>query len=244
MFRLASKLFIVSFSTAMFFMTSQSIADDKSPSIISLSGTGSVSIAPDMAIISFGVIKQGKNAREVLDANNKAMASIFEAMTKNGIEKEDLQTSGFNIQPRYFYPKRKANGEQSAPQIIGYMVSNNLTIRIRDIEKAGEILDLSVTLGINSGGNIQFTNSDTSNVLKEARTKAVKDAIEKAQTLADAASVKLGSILSITENSNRPRPIALAQARSMSVQEDSTVPIASGENKYQVNVQMSWEISQ
>lgn len=244
MFQKASKLFFLTFLTLLIFTTQKTIADEKPGSKISLSGTGSVSVAPDMAIISFGVIKEAKNARAALDANNKAMVSILKAMEENGIEKKDLQTSGFNIQPRYFYPKRKTNGEQPSPEIRGYIVSNNITIRIRDIEKAGSILDLSVTLGINSGGNIQFTNSDTSNILKEARIKAVKDAIEKAQTLADAANVKLGAILSISENSNRPRPIAIAQARSLSVQEDASVPIASGENSYQVTVQMSWEISQ
>ncbi len=244
MFQKASKLFFLTFLTLLIFTTQKTIADEKPGSKISLSGTGSVSVAPDMAIISFGVIKEAKNARAALDANNKAMVSILKAMEENGIEKKDLQTSGFNIQPRYFYPKRKTNGEQPSPEIRGYIVSNNITIRIRDIEKAGSILDLSVTLGINSGGNIQFTNSDTSNILKEARIKAVKDTIEKAQTLADAANVKLGAILSISENSNRPRPIAIAQARSLSVQEDASVPIASGENSYQVTVQMSWEISQ
>ena len=81
-------------------------------------------------------------------------------------------------------------------------------------------------------------------MLKEARSKAVTDAFEKAQTLAQAANVELGDILNIRENASRPRPIAIAQARSLSVQEDASVPIASGENTYQVTVQMSWEISQ
>ncbi len=244
MLKNAINIFISTLILTLAFTIPNSFADDKSTSTISLSGTGSVSVAPDMAIVSFGVVKEAKTARNALDANNKAMASIFKAMEDNGIEKKDLQTSGFNIQPRYFYPKRKSDGQQPPPQITGYLVSNNLTIRIRDIEKAGSILDLSVTLGINTGGNIQFTNSDTSAVLKEARTKAVKAAIEKAQTLAEAANVKLGAILNISENTNRPRPVAIAQARSLSVQEDASVPIASGENSYQVIVQMSWEISQ
>jgi len=240
----ASRLFIT-ISTILFLFTSQnSFADDNKPATISLSGTGSVSIAPDMAIVSFGVVKEAKTARLALDENNKAMASVLTAMEENGIDKKDLQTSGFNIQPKYFYPKRKSNGEQPSPEITGYRVSNNLTIRIRELEKAGEILDLSVTLGINSGGNIQFTNEDTSSMLKEARSKAVTDAVEKAQTLAQAANVELGDILNISENASRPRPIAIAQARSLSVQEDASVPIASGENTYQVTVQMSWEISQ
>ncbi len=230
--------------STLLFTTQHSFSDNKRNSTISLSGTGSVSIAPDMAILSFGVVKEAKTAREALDANNKAMASIIEAMDDNGIEEKDLQTSGFNIQPRYFYPKRKPDGQQPAPEITGYVVSNNLTVRIRKIEKAGAILDLSVTLGINSGGNIQFTNSDTSSALKEARTKAVKNALEKATTLADAANVELGAIINISENASRPRPIAIAQARSLSVQEDAAVPIATGENTYRVTVQMSWEISQ
>jgi len=244
MFQKASQLFIATFASLFIFSAQNSFADDKQPATISLTGTGSVSIAPDMAIVSFGVIKEAKTARAALDENNAAMASILKAMEENGIERKDLQTSGFNIQPKYFYPKRKPNREQPAPEITGYRVANNLTIRIREIDKAGEILDLSVTLGINSGGNIQFTNSDTSAVLKEARIKAVKDAVEKAQTLAGAADVKLGDILSISENTSRPRPIAISQARSLSVQEDASVPIASGENSYRVTVQMSWKISQ
>ena len=244
MLKKPAKIFISTLFLMLSLTVQKGFADDKAPSIISLGGTGSVSVAPDMAIISFGVVKEAKTAREALDANNKAMASILKAMEENGIEKKDLQTSGFNIQPRYHYPKRKSDGQQPPPKITGYLVSNNLTIRVREIKKAGAILDLSVTLGINSGGNIQFTNAEPSAVLKEARTRAVKDALEKAQTLAEAANVKLGAILNISENSNRPRPVAIAQARSLSVQEDAAVPIASGENSYQVMVQMSWEIVQ
>lgn len=221
-----------------------SFANEKQVSTISLSGTGSVSVAPDMAILSFGVVKEAETARIALDENNKAMAAILKAMADEGIDEKDLQSSGFNIQPRYFYPKRKSNGEQPTPEIRGYLVSNNLTVRIREIDKVGSILDLSITLGINSGGNVQFTNSETSDTIKEARTKAVKDAIEKAQTLAEAANVELGAILNISEQVRNPRPIAIAQARSMSVQEDAAVPIASGENIYNVTVQMSWKISQ
>jgi uncharacterized protein YggE len=244
MLQKASHLFTTIFVILFVFTAQKSFADEKQTSIISLTGTGNVSIAPDMAVISFGVVKEAKTARAALDENNKAMASILKAMEDKGIDKKDLQTSGFNIQPKYFYPKRKSNGEQPAPEITGYRVANNITIRIREIENAGEILDLSVTLGINSGGNIQFTNSNTTAVLKEARIKAVEDALEKAQTLAQAAGVELGDILNISENTSRPRPVGIAQARSLRVQEDAAVPIASGENNYSVTVQMSWEISQ
>ena len=233
------------FLTACILLASKALAETGSQTAtINISGTGSVSVAPDMAIVSLGVVREAKTAREALDANNDAMAAVLSAMESKGIEKKDLQTSGFNIQPRYFYPKRKSNGEQPQPQITGYVVSNNLTVRVRELAKAGEILDLVVTLGVNSGGNIRFANNDPSAALKEARVKAVKDAVEKAQTLAIAAGVELGPIKNISENFNRPRPVAIANARALSVQEDAAVPIASGENSYEVNVQMSWEIMQ
>jgi uncharacterized protein YggE len=244
MFLKVNKIIAYSFISLFVFSTHQAIAKDKRPPVIAVSGSGSMSIAPDMAIMSFGVLKEAKTAREALDQNNKAMSDIFKAMKENGIEDKDMQTSGFSIQPRYFYPKPKANGEQKPPSIIGYMVSNNVTLRIRDLEKVGSILDLSVTLGINSGGNIQFTNEDASEAIKQARIKAVKDAKSKAETLVETAGAKLGKIVSINENSRNPRPVALAQAKSLRVQEDASVPIASGENQYNVNVQISWEIEQ
>ncbi|MEM9329911.1 MAG: SIMPL domain-containing protein [Pseudomonadota bacterium] len=223
----------------------QSIAQDR-VNTIAVTGTGRISVAPDMAMISVGVLREAKTARDALSANNEAMGSVLEAMKTQGIEEKDLQTSNFNIQPRYFYPKRKANGEQPAPQITGYVVSNNLDIRIRDLEQTGEILDLVVTLGVNSGGNIRFMNEDTSKILNKARTAAVEDAISKAMTLADAAQVELGDILNISENSVRPGPVPLAQARAATIREDapSSVPISGGENTYKVDVQISWEIEQ
>ena len=212
---------------------------------ISVTGTGSESVAPDMALVSVGVVREAKTARAALDENNQAMASILAVMEKEGIADKDLQTSGFSIQPRYFYPKRKSNGEQPAPEITGYIVSNNLDIRIRDLSKTGEILDLVITLGVNSGGNIRFLNEDTATILKKARISAVKDAIEKARTLAQAAEIELGDILNISENANQPGPVPLARARTFAVQEDAaSVPVAGGENNYNVNVQISWEIKQ
>ena len=224
---------------------SQTLATEDHRNTISVTGTGEISVAPDMALVSVGVVREAETARAALDANNKAMASVLAAMKNEGIEEKDLQTSNFNIQPRYFYPKRKANGEQPAPKITGYIVSNNLDIRIRDLAKTGEILDSVVTLGVNSGGNIRFMNANTKDILKKARTAAVKDAVEKAETLADAAAVRLGNILNISENAIRPAPVPLAQARTLAVQEDAgAVPIAGGENSYRVNVQISWEIDQ
>lgn len=214
-------------------------------STIRVSGEGEVAIAPDIAAITVGVVREAKTARAALTANNSAMTKVLAAMKAQGIADKDLQTSGFNISPRYYYPPREKNLPQKPPKIVGYTVTNNLSVRIRDLEKVGEILDQVVTLGVNTGGNIQFMNDDPKAVLKQARKAAMADAIDKAQTLAGAAGVNLGKILEISENSRIPRPVPMAKARfaAQAMVEDS-VPVASGENTYHVTVNVNWEIEQ
>ena len=155
---------------------------------INVSGSGTVSIAPDIAIINLGVLRQAKTAREALDANNAAMADVIAAMKAQGIAEKDLQTANFNIQPRYQRFKRTTTGPQKPPQIVGYQVSNQLSVRIRDLKKVGAVLDQSISLGVNSGGGIQFANDDPQEALAEARKKAVKSAMAKAAALTSAAA--------------------------------------------------------
>ena len=218
----------------------------ENPATISVSGTGTTSVAPDMAIVSFGVLREGKTAREALTKNNKAMEKVLASMKAQGIEDKDLQTSNFNIQPRYQYFRPDKDGHQKPPKIVGYVVSNNLTVRVRNMENVGEILDLVVSLGVNSGGNIQFTNHDKKAILEKARIAAVKDARSKAKILTETAGAGLGKIISISENSNQPhpRPIAHARAAKFESAADAAVPIASGENSYNVHVNITWEIAQ
>lgn len=235
------------FLAAVFVCTAcfSAMASDEKPGTVSVNGTGVVSAAPDMAVISFGVVREAVTARDALDQNNEAMARVLSELESEGVEPKDMQTSGFSIQPRYVYPKRQSNGEQPAPQIVGYTVSNMLTLRIRELDRAGLVMDRVVSLGVNSGGNISFTNADTDTLYRVARAAAVKDAVAKAQTLVESAGVDLGRILEISEGVSGPRPVPLVQARSMAVQEDAgAVPIASGENEYRITVTISWEIDQ
>ena len=219
-------------------------AKETQPATISVSGTGKASIAPDLALISFGVIREGKTARDALNANNKAMGDVLKAMMERGIADKDLQTSNFNISPRYFYPPRKNNETQKSPKIVGYTVSNTLSVRVRDLNKTGELLDLVVSLGVNSGGSIQFTNDNPEAILEQARINAVKNAVRKAEILTSTAGVKLGRIINISEQSTTPRPHSFAQKALRAEAVSDAVPIASGENSYQINVQISWEIEQ
>ena len=211
---------------------------------ILVSGQGSTDIGADMAVLTLTVTRDAETARAALDANSAAMSDVLAAMRSEGIKDRDLQTSGFSIQPRYFYPPNKPSTNHQPPQIVGYTVRNSLTVRIRDISALGEILDTSVTLGVNEGGNIMFTNDDPSSAITQARIMAVKDATAKAKTLAEAAGVKVGKLLEMSEQTHSPRPMQMVRAeRSMAMSADS-VPVAAGENTYKVTVNMSFAIDQ
>lgn len=213
----------------------------QTPRII-VSGEGESTLAPDMAIVSLAVMREAETARQALDENNSAMSAVIAAMKEAGIAARDLQTAGLQINPRYVYPQNN-DGEQQ-PRIVAYQVSNTLTVRVRDIAKVGEIIDQSVTLGVNQGGNISFVNDDSSAAMTEARKRAVQDAVARATTLAEAAGVGLGSVLEITEQSfaRPPMPIS-AKAYRMEAASDA-VPVEAGENSYRVQVNVTFELNQ
>jgi uncharacterized protein YggE len=215
----------------------EATADRADPSPrIRVDGEGSVDLAPDMALLSLMVTREAKTARAAVDANNAAMSDVLQAMRAAGIADRDLQTSSFSIQPRYLYPRPKSSGVTEPPEIIGYTVRNGLTVRLRELARIGEILDTSVTLGVNEGGSITFSNDDPSAAITRARVEAMQDAMARAQTLAEAAGVKLGDIIEISEQMFNPRPAPMARAEMAMARSADAVPVAAGENTYRVTV--------
>lgn len=213
------------------------------PGLITVTGEGVAKKAPDMAVITLTVLREGETARAALDANNSAMGSVLSAMEADGIAEKDLQTSGFSIQPRYSTPSDNKKQPQ-APQIVGYQVSNTLSVRIHDLSKVGDILDQSVSLGVNQGGNILFTNEDPSQAMSEARKSAMADAIAKAKALTDAAGVGLGPISRITEQTSRPEPVPMMRATFAKASDQGNVPVATGNSEFRAQVTVTWQIAQ
>lgn len=214
-------------------------SDDNAAPRILVTGEGSAEVAPDMAVLVLSVSRDAATAREALTANSTAMRKVFDALSGLGIAKRDLQTANFDIQPRYTYPQ-PGNGADQSPRLVGYTVRNSLTVRVRDIAKVGEILDTSVTLGVNEGGSIVFTNDDPSAAITQARVKAVENAMAKARTLAEAAGMKVGKVLEISEQSFNPQPVAMAKLEmAMDARAGAAPPIAAGENSYKVTVNVA-----
>ncbi|MGB3833217.1 MAG: SIMPL domain-containing protein [Mesorhizobium sp.] len=215
-----------------------SAADSRPGPRIVVSGEGEATIAPDVAVLTLSVMREAKTAREALDANNDAMAAVIAAMKSAGIADRDLQTAGIQISPRYNYSD-KPDGGQTA-ELVAYQVSNTLSVRVRDIDKTGEILDKAVTLGVNQGGGISFTNENPDAAMTEARKKAMADAIAKAKTLAEAAGASVGKVLEINDQNFRPMPMPMAARTFDSAA--AKVPVQPGENTYHVQVNVTFEL--
>ncbi len=210
---------------------------------ISVSGVGTVRGQPDVAVMNAGVVSEAATAREALSDNSAAMSRMTEALRGEGIDRRDLQTSGFFVEPIYSQPPPDYDGSQSfEPKIVGYRVRNELTIRIRNLARTGALLDQLVTLGANSISGPTFTVADPTGLEDQARRAAIRDAIRKGQLYAQAANVPLGAITRIEENVfQRPQPLPMA-AMAREAAQDSSVPIESGELAFEAQVNVTWRI--
>lgn len=218
--------------------TAQTQAQAQAPRII-VAGEGEATLKPDMALLSLSVMREAATARDAMTANNEAMAQVIAAMKEAGVAERDLQTSGIQINPRYNYTN-KPDGSQEA-QLVAYQVTNTISVRVRELAKTGDLIDKAVTLGVNQGGNITFTNEDSAPATTEARKKAVADAMEKAKTLAEAAGVTLGRVIEMSEMNYTQPPMPI-EAKAFARDAGAAAPIEAGENAYRVQVNMTFEL--
>ena len=211
--------------------------DDKPLRSISLSGHGEVRLAPDLAIVTVGVMSSAATAREALDGNTKSMTTIMAALKDAQIEMRDIQTSNFMVNPRYDYSQNNAQ----PPKVVAYDVSNNVTVTVRKLESLGVVLDQVVSSGSNQINGVMFQVSKPEAATDEARKLAVANARRKADIYAAASGVTLGQIMSLSEGGGYQPPVPVFKSmRAESVSAD--VPISQGEQAIAVDVNITWEI--
>ncbi len=233
------KLFLTSILLAAVLAANPAFADEvKMNRIISLTGHGEVHAVPDMAVINMGVVSSAETARAALDANTKAMTELMANLKAANIDDKDIATSNFSVNPRLDYGQ---NGGQ-VPKLVGYDVTNTVTVIIHKIDGLGALLDKAVTSGSNQINGISFSVSKTDEAMDEARKLAVKDATHKAQIYAGAASINLGNIMSLSENGGIAEPqVMFSRAKAMAA-DSAPVPIAQGSQVISVDVNISWEL--
>ena len=206
---------------------------------IAVTGTGQVESAPDMAVITLGVTEQAAQAQEAMRANSDAVARVLKRLYDLGVETRDVQTRDLSLSP--VWSNRRSN-QETPPEITGYVASNRVVARVRDLSALGRILDAAITDGANDFNGLQFSVAEPKPLADAARAKAVADAADKARQLAEAAGVTLGSVVSITEGGGGPRPVP--RMAEMAMADSGAVPVAAGEVSVSVSVSMVFEIAE
>jgi len=221
-------------------VVSPALADGgKMPRIISLTGHGEVRSTPDIAFVTTGVLSQGATAADALAANTKAMTDLFAALKDAGLEDKDIQTSNFTVQPRYDF----SNGQ--APKLVGYDVSNNVTVKLRKIDAMGALLDKLVQSGSNQITGISFDVSKPEEAMDQARKLATQDATRKAKLYAQAMGIELGNVMQVSEGSSAPPPaVPFVRGAAIMKADAAPVPVAAGEQTLAADVNVIWEIKQ
>jgi uncharacterized protein YggE len=185
-------------------------------------------------------------AKEALDLNNADMAKLIETLKAAGIDSKDIQTTGFSVSPNYVYSDaRDQNGYQLPPKVVGYTVSNGVTVQVRDLTILGSVLDQAVTVGANQINGINFAVEDPSELYDEARKLAFADARDKGELYAEAAGVELGAIALVSEQINYapPQPYMFKAEAAMSA-DRSFVPVEVGSLTFSIDVNVNWDLEQ
>ena len=207
----------------------------KEDQTLSVTGTGIVQIEPDTAYVKLGVEVVRRTAQEAQTDNAAAMEKIVAAVTKLGIPKEKVQTSGFYIWPEVKYEQNQP------PKTVGYRCLNQASITVEDLTKISKVIDAGIGAGANSVQGIQFARKNDADFKNLALDKAVKDAAAKAQAIAVAAGLKIKGIKNIME-SGAIVPSADNTVRPMAVGGAGETPVNPGLLEVRGNVTMIYKV--
>jgi len=232
--RLRTILFIL---VILLISSSTALASDGSQRTITVNGQGKASAPPDMATIETGVVTHGVTAIEALSENNQIMGRIMDILTGHKIPEKDIQTSILNVAPEY---KQDERGRVE-DKIIGYSVRNQVQVRVRNLNDLGQVIDALVRAGSNQVSGISFGIDDSAKVINQARERAVADARSRAELYARSAGLNIGKIIAINEQSVE-WPRAQGAYRTYNLEAVSSVPVATGEQEYNVTIQMIFSL--
>ena len=195
---------------------------------VSVTGVGTAHATPDMAILSFGVQTVEGAVRSAITNNTNAMVQVQSILEAQGIDPADISTTTYNLYVQEVYQNGRPTGETR------YHVNHQLTVKLRDISKTGDILQMAIDSGANQVGSIRFVVSNTEALQAQAREKAMADAKARATQLAEGLGASLGSLQLVSEHQARPTD-PYGESRNFDASADSSsVPVSSG--SYSVNI--------
>lgn len=205
---------------------------------ITVTGYGQIEAVPDVATLTLGATTTHKSAQTAMRENALKVEALLAVLAANGIEDRDIQTNNLSLHPQYDHRSNSSQG----PQLTGYMATNTVAVRARDLDVLGTLLDQVLESGANQFHGLSFGLSEPQPYQDEARIEAVEDARRKAELYATAAGVVLGEVVTISESVQMPgRPMMMedmAMARSA-----AAVPIAAGEVATSATITIVYELT-
>ena len=201
---------------------------------IVVSGTGRVSVVPDVADLRLGVSVSSLTVDEARHHAAAKMTSILAAVEAAGIPKKDIQTSLLSVQPRYDYRDGKP------PELSGYELANVVDVTVRDLAALGDVVDGSLKSGATSMDSLTFRLADPAPAEREARVLAVAEARTRADVLAEAAGISITGVSSVVEDGAILPPRPFAKAERMMMAADSSTPVESGSLEVSVRVTVAY----
>lgn len=221
-------------------------AEDKNAQdTIVVNGKGEVITKPDLATVSFSVMQEDKDVSKASDAVNKKIADIVNDLEKNqGVNENDIKTTGYNIYPRYDYINNGTFPNNGRQVLAGYDVTQSIEVKIRDLSKSGEIVSRIAGFNVTDLSGLNFTNDKYDDLVRQARDGAIADARSQAGKLAKALGVRLVKIVAFSENGNYPIPYGMGGGFTGIAAKESIAPavLPTGENKITSNVSITYEI--
>lgn len=193
--------------------------------VVTLNVTETVEAAPDIATVGTGVETRAPTAKQAMTDNAVQMNSLIAALAKAGIAKKDIQTSGINLSAQYDYSQRP-DGTQGPPKFIGYQASNQLSVKLRDVRKVGDLLDRMVAAGATNINGPTFSIDDPAPLHVQARGAALRTAKAQADFYAQQTGYRSARLVSIAESSSgggQPMPM-MAQFKADSANRTPVEP--------------------
>ncbi len=212
-------------------------------STLTVTGSGHLASTPDTAFVTLAVETAGKSLADAQRQNSRVMQKVVERLQALQIPKERIQTSSFTVSPHYRpLSKRPTAPPSAAPEIIGYSVSNSVTVELHHPEQAAAVIDESLTAGANRFHGLHWALRDEQPARLTALKQAAATAREKAAALSGALKVKLLRLISAREDSQVVRPQSHMARSMMAMEASADAPIFAGEVKVEATVTLVYEV--
>ena len=215
-------------------------ADDTSAVVptVSVTGTGKVTVKPTIARINFGVFTHNDTANGAQAANDAIMAKITAALKAAGIKEDDVQTTGYSLQPRWIWDRTMEKNTQD-----GYDMNHSMVVTVRAIKDAGKIVSLIADNGANTVDGISFDVDDAT--LEQTRLTALDLAMvsarKRADVVAKAAGKTILSVQTVVVNENSYTPYPMYRSEAMTAQDSAAAPVEAGTMDVLISVNVTYQ---